>query len=148
MKLNLGCGFRHEEGFVNIDNREECHPDLLCDLSGRLPFEDNSIGEIRAFDFLEHLYPDDAIHLIEEIYRVLAPNGKFESLTPSTIGNGAFMDLHHRSFWNRCSWIYFTDDAHRELYGTKAKFKGNVQDVITNTQLNVIHTHAVLYACK
>lgn len=148
MKLNLGCGYNHEEGFVNIDNRIECKPDLVCDLDFRLPFEDNTIEEIRAFDFLEHLYSDNALFLIDEIYRVLIPNGKFESLTPSTSGNGAYMDLHHKSFWNRCSWIYFIDDAYRHLYGTKAKFKGEIRDVFTNTSLNIIHTHAVLYACK
>ena len=148
MKLNLGSGFRKQLGYINIDNRQECFPDLIFDLTKGLPYPDNSCSEIRAYDFLEHLTPDQALFMIDEVYRVLRPNGKFESFTPSTTGNGAFMDLHHRSFWNRASWMYFCNDEYRKLYGTKAKFRGEAEDVISDTNLNIIHTRVVIYAIK
>lgn len=148
MKINLGCGFRKIEGYTNIDNRPEVNPDMVCDVLNGLPFDDDSIDEVRAFDFLEHIPLGKTIQVIEEIYRVLKPGGIFESLTPSTDGRGAFMDPTHLSFWNRNSWSYYIIDEYRELYGIKAKFQGQVLDHITNDALHIIHTHAVLQAVK
>jgi hypothetical protein len=37
MELNLGCGNRHREAFVNVDKFPECRPDELVDLSNRCP---------------------------------------------------------------------------------------------------------------
>ena len=55
IKLNLGSGKRKLEGYVNIDNRPEVDPDVVCDVIEGLPYHDNSINEVRAFDFLEHI---------------------------------------------------------------------------------------------
>jgi predicted SAM-dependent methyltransferase len=41
VKLNLGCGFRKLENYINIDNRAEVNPDLICDVIEGLPYEDN-----------------------------------------------------------------------------------------------------------
>ena len=149
IKLNLGCGYRHMEGFVNIDNREECKPDLCIDIiETGLPFDDDSVDYVFAQDFLEHIPSEYVVSLIEEIYRVLKPDGIFEHLTPSTDGRGAFADPYHRSFWNIASWLYYMEDEHRKLYGVKAKFEGDLQDHITSDSLHVIHTHGVLKAVK
>ena len=32
MKLNLGCGFDHREGWLNVDSFPECRPDRLLDI--------------------------------------------------------------------------------------------------------------------
>jgi len=148
MKLNLGCGYRKIDGYVNIDNREELAPDMLADISTGLPLKNNVAEEIRTFDFLEHISADDIIFVIEEIWRVLKPNGKFISFTPSTDGRGAFQDPTHRSFWNINSWIYYCDDEYRKLIGTKAKFTGRVDDIIMHQKLKIIHTRGNLYAVK
>ena len=148
MKLNLCSGFRKQRGYINIDNRAETDPDLWCDIEGGLPYEDASIEEVRAVDALEHLHQDKVIFVIEEIWRVLKNNGLFYSMTPSTEGAGAFSDFNHRSYWNRASWLYFSNDAYRQLYGTKAKFEGEVQDIMTDRKLNIIHTEATMYAVK
>ena len=149
IKLNLGSGYRKMEGFVNIDNRDECGPDILYDIAeDGLPFDDNSVDYVFAQDFLEHVPQPATVYVIEEIYRVLKPGGVFEHMTPSTDGRGAFSDPNHVSFWNIASWLYFTDDAHRNLYGIQAKFEGELQDHITSGPLNIIHTHGVMKAVK
>jgi predicted SAM-dependent methyltransferase len=51
-KLNLGCGKRKQDGFINIDNRAEFEPDLICDIINGLPFEDDSVDMVLANDFL------------------------------------------------------------------------------------------------
>ena len=113
-----------------------------------LLYDDNSIDEVRAFDFLEHIPIDKIIFVIEEIYRVLKPDGKFEHFTPSTDGRGAFQDPTHKSFWNLNSWLYYMNDDYRNLYDIKAKFRGENQNVVTDHINKIIHVHGILYAIK
>jgi len=148
-RINLGCGYAHKEGYVNIDNRPEVKPDLIADVLEGLPFDDNSLDEVRAYDFLEHIPIGQTIQVITEIWRVLKPGGVFESSTPSTEGRGAFADPTHVSFWNRNSWLYYSNKEHRDLYGIKANFTiTDIEDVVTNKTLNIIHTHVVGKAVK
>jgi SAM-dependent methyltransferase len=147
LKLNLGCGYRKMDGYVNIDNRIEVNPDSLWDLSLGLSWPISSVDEIRAFDILEHIPIGKTMILIESIWRSLKPGGIFEHFTPSTDGRGAFQDPFHVSFWNINSWLYYTDDAHRNLYGTKAKFEIEfLNDVQTGP--GIIHTHGRMKAVK
>jgi hypothetical protein len=46
--------------------------------------------------------------MMNEIWRVLAPNGWFTSSTPSSDGRGAFQDPSHVSYWNPNSFWYYT----------------------------------------
>jgi predicted SAM-dependent methyltransferase len=123
-KINLGCGKRHLEGHVNIDIQERIKPDLVCDVTKGLPYEDNSVDEVKAYDFLEHIPIGKTVDVIMEIWRVLKPGGKFESYTPDAeFGQGAFQDPTHVSFWVENSWLYYSDKDYRELYGIEANFK-------------------------
>lgn len=147
MKINLGSGRKKIEGYVNIDIQERVEPDLVCDVLKGLPYDDNTVDEVRAHDFLEHIPLGRTIQVIEEIWRVLKSGGLLEHLTPSTDGRGAFQDPTHLSFWNINSWLYYTHDAYRDLYGIKAKFDiQDLRDIITGEQ--IIHTYGRLYAVK
>lgn len=148
IRLNLGSGYRYIEGWTNIDNRECTKPDVVLDVLNGLLYEDNTVSEIRAFDFLEHIPLGRTVEVIEEIYRVLKPGGKFESFTPSTDSRAAFQDPTHVSFWNKNSWFYFCEIEHRMLYGIKANFSGTIEDQISDSANHIIHTHCVLYAVK
>ena len=146
MKLNLGCGFRKIEGFINIDNRGCCSPDCQIDLTDfPWPYVNDSIEYIRAFDILEHL--PDKYKTVNEIYRILKPGGILEFFIPSTDGRGAFQDPFHVSFWNINSWIYYTDKGHRDLYNTKANFE-IIELFDKNLGVGVIHTCGKLKAVK
>ncbi len=99
--LDLAPGWKT----VDIDDKEDnTAPDVRADLRERWPFEDNSVGAFRAYDFLEHL--PDRLHTLREIYRCLRPGGWLLSLTPSTDGRGAWQDPTHVSFWNENCWWY------------------------------------------
>jgi len=55
IKLHLGCGDRKLEGFVNIDNRKECEPDLVLDIGiDRFPYPDGTVSEIVSNHAMEH----------------------------------------------------------------------------------------------
>lgn len=137
-------------GYINLDNREQVSPDLVVDIAANgLPFADNEVDEIRAYDFLEHIPQPKVVFVMEEIWRVLKDGGKFEHFTPSTDGRGAFQDPYHVSYWNHNSWLYWCNADYRALYGTKVNFKvGASKDVVSDPQNRVIHTHGVLYAVK
>ena len=148
IKLNLGSGYRPQEGYINIDNRPEVNPDLICDITQPLPFEDNSVDYIRAHDILEHIPLGKTHQVIEEIYRILKSNGIFESCTPDAeSGQAAFQDPFHLSFWVKNSWLYYSDKATRDLYGTKANFNIESMQNIDSGR-GVIHLHVIAKVTK
>jgi O-antigen biosynthesis protein len=107
LALDLGSYQNKRVGYLGVDKRRGEGVDIVTELPRPLPFGDGSIGVVRAMDFLEHV--QDQVSLLNELYRVLAPNGLLLSMTPSTDGRGAFQDPTHVSFWNENSYWYFTD---------------------------------------
>lgn len=102
--VDLCGGFNSPEGWTSVDlDGGEIQADLRC----RWPFEDGSVGAFRAFDALEHL--PDKMHTMSEIYRCLKPGGFLLSATPSALGQGAFQDPTHVSYWVPNSFRYYTD---------------------------------------
>lgn len=72
LKVNLGSGYKRYEGFVNVDDDPLVEPDYvvnLDDVNIKLPFNDNSVEEIKAEHILEHI-GDGFIPLMKEMYRV------------------------------------------------------------------------------
>ena len=148
LKLNLGSGFNPINGYINIDNRPECNPDVHCNAL-YLPYGDNTVDEVRAFDFLEHIPLGSTIQMINTIWDVLKPDGVFEHLTPSTCGDGAFQDPTHVSFWNQNSWLYYCKDSYRNLYNIRAKFViDELRTIATNEEMNIWHTYGKMRAIK
>lgn len=149
-KLNLGCGYRKRgDGFINIDNRAEVEPDVVWNVLDGLPYPDNSVECVIAADFLEHIPIGRTIEVIEEIYRVLIPGGKFESFTPDAeYGQGAFQDPTHVSFWVENSWLYFSHPDYRDLYGIKANFKISLQRICSHSLLRIFHLSVLAEAIK
>ena len=149
-KINLGSGKRKMTSFINCDNRKEVNPDVVCDAVRTLPFKTNSMTDVTAIDLIEHLERGEVIGLMNEIYRILKPGGKFFHRTPSDEGRGAWMDPTHKSAWNINTWkFYFTHSAYRELYGTVVNFKIlHLSDEWTDKENKVLHTHCLYEAIK
>ena len=71
LKLNLGCGSKILEGYVNVDKFG--NPDQKVDLEVfPWPWKDNSVKEIILSHVLEHLGKDTDIFLkiMQELYRI------------------------------------------------------------------------------
>jgi hypothetical protein len=78
MKLNFGCGHNRLDGFVNVDAAAACDPDEVWDLEQTpWPWPDNSVSEAAFIHSLEHMGANPKVFLtmMQELYRVLAPDG-------------------------------------------------------------------------
>lgn len=117
-KLDLCGAISKPDGYESVDIH---NADIVCNLDEPWPFEDGSIGLIRAHDAIEHLR--NPIHTMKEAYRCLAPNGWFLTQTPSTDGRGAFQDPTHVSFFNSNSFWYYTKAETAKYIGTPVKFQ-------------------------
>lgn len=84
--------------------------DYQCDLNERWPFDDNSVGMLRAWHIFEHL--NDKVHTAKELYRVMAPGGYVEAEIPSTEGTGAFGAPGHVTYWNEQSFFFWTKKSY------------------------------------
>jgi predicted SAM-dependent methyltransferase len=121
MKLNLGCCDRPFPGFINVDLHPYPGVDQIADLAQRWPWDDSTIDEIRAWDFIEHL-PTPA-HSMNEIWRVLKPGGIADIVVPTTDGRGWSQDPTHICHppWNRNSFWYF---EHGNIHNTRFIYNG------------------------
>lgn len=75
LRLHLGCGNQHIEGYINIDFRKTKATDLVCDIV-KLPYPDNSVELIETYHVIEHLPRHDLPKTLKEWHRILTPAGK------------------------------------------------------------------------
>jgi SAM-dependent methyltransferase len=104
----------------------------LC--SQPIPFEDGFFDSVSAYDFLEHIprviidadghtrFP--FIELMDEIWRVLKPNGVLYAQTPAFPSSKAFQDPTHVNIITNRTEMYFTEPKLlARMYGYRGSFK-------------------------
>ena len=84
MKLNLGCGDRYVNGWVNVDHAGSPHrKDQEVDLvDGWFPWQPGIVTHVYAGHLLEHLHLDDAANLLGLLRPFMAPDGKIMIVGP------------------------------------------------------------------
>jgi glycosyltransferase involved in cell wall biosynthesis len=118
--LDLGAAHNKPKAYLGVDIYPGPDVHYVSDFL-KLDLPPNSVGVIRAVDFLEHV--PDKIAVMNKIWELLAHGGMLLSLTPSTDGRGAWQDPTHVAGWNENSFWYFTDDNYRRFVPTvEAKF--------------------------
>lgn len=138
MRLNIGSGFTRIKGFTNVDyvpyvdDQGEQYTDIICNIEKEhLPYEDNSVDEIACYEVLEHL--DDLIFAMNEMWRVLKPEGLLKGKVPREGGRGALADPTHKRVFITDTFDYFTgvnrkdgsrpSRPHNADYGIKPWYK-------------------------
>lgn len=117
MILEIGCGIHRSGGVaVAIDKFSGSDADIIRDVAKRgIPFNDGYFNEVRAYDVVEHIeHYDDLIFLLNEIWRVLIPNGLFHFTVPNGVFHGFAHITHHRVFVPG-SFAYLTDGLSAEF---------------------------------
>lgn len=80
--LNLGCGNRYHEDWINLDFKSNSKFVQEFDLHKKLPYEDNSVDVIYSSHMLEHFSKCEAPKFLHECYRVLKPKGVMRVVVP------------------------------------------------------------------
>lgn len=86
-RLNLGCGDKILEGYVNIDaapSRRGLKPDLICDLRA-ITLPANHADEVLSVHVIEHFWRWEALDVLREWLRVLRPGGTMILECPNLI---------------------------------------------------------------
>lgn len=142
--LDLGCGEHPRNPYARatvcgVDIRPLSSPGFeyrTANLALQpIPYADNTFASVSAFDFLEHipriLATADArgtrfpfIELMNEIWRVLAPGGRFYALTPAYPHAEAFVDPTHVNIITAKTHEYFCgDEPTGRMYGFIGTFR-------------------------
>jgi len=119
--LNIGCGYKIKEGYINLDSKKLKGVDVVHDLNKYpYPFKDNSFDIIEARAVLEHL--NDIVKPLEELHRILKPNGKINIRVPIYPSITYFNDPTHKSVYSYYTFFYFEKGSGWDYYSS-AKFK-------------------------
>ena len=84
MKLEVGAGKNPKDGYEHLDLYPGKHIEYVCS-SWNTSIEDNTVTEIYARHFFEHLDKDEAIKTIIEWKRILSKNGVINLIVPNII---------------------------------------------------------------
>lgn len=112
LKLDFGCGKNTREGFDGVDILDFGQKHVL-DVTKPWPFEDNSVEEAHASHFVEHLDAEERIHFVNELYRVLIPDGKCTIIVPHWASERAYGDLTHKMPPVVGFWFHYLNKAWR-----------------------------------
>ena len=155
--VDLGCGLEPSNLFnaskiVGVDLKENVEKNIICCRLGfeSLPFDDNSIDYLTAYDVLEHIprYADLPEHnntpfifLMNECYRVLSVGGVFLSMTPIYPYLGAFQDPTHNNIMTVDTFNFYFSDKKINIashYGIKASFNIVYQRMLREHMIAVL----------
>lgn len=117
LRLNLGCGQKYLEGYVNCDVLKHIKADRHFSLDEfPYPFEVDSVDEVILDNVLEHL--QDVVQVMRELHRILRPGGRLRIWVPYGKTDWALQDPTHKHYFTERSLDYFTDDNAYSYYVT------------------------------
>jgi SAM-dependent methyltransferase len=132
LRLNLGAGGADPEGRYSVDHLELAGTDIVADLNCALDeLPDDSVSEIVTRHTLEHI--ENFLPLMQEIHRVLAPDGKIEIIVPHFSSTLGYSDPTHVRFFGLYTMYYFSDEedqpALRKVPAFYTSFRFRVESV-------------------
>jgi SAM-dependent methyltransferase len=131
--LNLGCGNTTQSDEIGVDILSGTDVHVVADLDGNLlPFLSNSIDLIRSNHCLEHLA--NTVKIMEEIHRILKPNGIAEITVPHVSNIGFFRDPTHKRPFTYDTFDYFIGGLDTVKY-TNIEFEYIKKDLIFSSGL-------------
>jgi len=142
--LNVGCGSRTLDGFVNVDRVKLDGVDVVHDLDVLpWPWDDATASQIVAQDVFEHVA--DPVGFMTESHRILALGGSLIIKSPHFRHQDAFTDPTHRRFCTEHTWDYWIRDTvlhrdHNAAYGG-GSFTMSSRQVVSGAIF--IHLHKI-----
>lgn len=115
--LDVGSGRRNLPGATSVDIDPATSPDVVHDLDRRpWPFETSEFDGAWLDNVLEHL--DDVVATLDEVHRVVKPNGEVVIHVPYFRSRYAAVDPTHKHAFTVSSMDYFdVDHEFHSRYG-------------------------------
>lgn len=128
LRLDLACGNNCKPGFIGIDISPDTQAQYICNLEkypwkwfkksekyissedalGFQKIPDNSVGEIFSSHYIEHV--TDLKSFMEEIYRIMIPNGLVTFVAPYYSSMRAMQDFTHKRFISENTFLYWNQE--------------------------------------
>ncbi len=108
--LDIGCGTSVQPGFVGMDHQALDGVDVVHNWDDfPWPFEDESVLTAIASHVVEHVNPVNGhfISWMNEVWRVLQPNGQLAIVTPYAGSPGYWQDPTHCNPCSEATAFYF-----------------------------------------
>ena len=104
--IDLGCGGTKQRATaLGIDRHPHPGVDVLVDLERGLPFANRALDQVFAVHFLEHIH--NLLGLMNEIHRILVPDGVLHVIVPNCTFVNAIADPTHVRFFHQQTFKYF-----------------------------------------
>lgn len=117
VRLNLGCGRKVLDGWVNVDiavsDKAPREPEVLSDLRA-IPLHDGCADEAMAIHVIEHFYRWEVPAVLAEWLRLLKPGGLLVLECPDVLKcarNLLAGDIDSQSYWG-----LYGDPAHEDPF--------------------------------
>jgi len=81
--LNLGCGNKFHESWINVDMVPADSRVIQCNFLNGIPFDENRFEVVYHSHVLEHFSKNDGEIFIKECYRILKPGGIIRIVLPN-----------------------------------------------------------------
>ena len=109
--LDIACGSNKRKGFVGMDKRQVDGVDIVHDLEVfPYPLDDESCLTIVGSHIVEHIKPWLMIDFMNELWRLLKPDGQLAFSMPYGVSYGYVQDPTHCNAVNEATWQYFDPD--------------------------------------
>lgn len=123
LRLNLGCGAKRLEGYLNVDKYG--NPEFRFDLETfPYPWQDNSVAEIEMHHVLEHLgqQTETYLKIIQELYRICQPKARINITVPHYRSDRFLHDPTHVRPITPVGLSMFSKQLNREWQSTGKAF--------------------------
>ncbi len=128
--LSVGCGKLHENStdeiqWTNLDQFAEVNPDIVCDMTKGIPFDDNYFDHIRAIACLGQIEKNkDFLFVMNELWRILKSTGTLLIYLPHRDYAHCYQDPFNQRRTNAEHWNGFDHNSqqykqHNSYYGFK-----------------------------
>ena len=114
--LDIGCGSNKQPQFLGMDKRKLPGVDIVHDIEKiPWPLDNESCLTVVGHHIWEHIKPWLSIDIMNELWRILKPDGQLCLSMPYGVSRGFVQDPSHCNPTSEVTWQYFDPDY--PLYG-------------------------------
>jgi SAM-dependent methyltransferase len=138
IRLDLGCGSNKQPGYIGMDIRRVAGVDIVHDVQKvPYPLPKECCHVVLMSHLWEHIEPKYRLAVMDEIWRIMKPEGQLLISAPYYLSFGAYQDPSHYPCPNEATFTYF-DPGYGlyKIYGPKPwKLKRNDYQISGNMEV-------------